>query len=117
MSRAHRRPHRQRRRPGGGPEPGQARAGAPGHDRALEAIAAGTARLVGTDEEQVVAGVMSLLRDRTAYRAMAKAVNPYGDGTRRSRSVDALERFFRSRRAFPESAFSCAVPGVGDAIA
>ena len=82
----------------------------------VEAIAAGTARLVGTDEERVVEGVLSLLRDRTAYRSMAKAVNPYGDGHAAPRSLFALERFFRSQRRFPESAFSCAVPEVADAM-
>jgi UDP-N-acetylglucosamine 2-epimerase (non-hydrolysing) len=82
----------------------------------VEAIAAGTARLVGTDEECVVAGVMSLLRDRTACRSMAKAVNPYGDGHAASRSLDALEHFFRTGRSFPDSAFSCSLPEAADAM-
>lgn len=59
-----------------------------------EAIVAGTARLVGTDEEVIVAQVSMLLHDRAAYEDMAKAVNPYGDGQAAARTVAALEEFF-----------------------
>ncbi len=45
-----------------------------------EAIAAGTAQLVGTRREGIVNAVQRLLDDRQAYAAMANAVNPYGDG-------------------------------------
>ena len=58
-----------------------------------EAIACGTARLVGTDEERVVESVRSLLHDAIAYRRMANAVNPYGDGHAASRTLEALEDF------------------------
>lgn len=46
-----------------------------------EGVAAGTARLVGTDEEGIVCGIFTLLDDKGAYSAMARAHNPYGDGT------------------------------------
>ena len=46
-----------------------------------EGVAAGTARLVGTDEEGIVCGIFTLLDDKAAYSAMARAHNPYGDGT------------------------------------
>jgi UDP-N-acetylglucosamine 2-epimerase (non-hydrolysing) len=59
-----------------------------------EAIAYGTARLIGTEEDRVVASVRSLLHDDIAYRTMANAVNPYGDGHAAGRTVKALERFF-----------------------
>jgi UDP-N-acetylglucosamine 2-epimerase (non-hydrolysing) len=59
-----------------------------------EGIDCGTARLVGTDEERVVESVVSLLHDHKAYRRMANAVNPYGDGHAARRSLEALERFF-----------------------
>ena len=59
-----------------------------------EAVEAGTARLIGTDEERVVSEVTTLLHDRTAYDAMANAVNPYGDGHAAPRSVEALAHFF-----------------------
>ncbi|MGH9157308.1 MAG: non-hydrolyzing UDP-N-acetylglucosamine 2-epimerase [Acidimicrobiales bacterium] len=55
-----------------------------------EAIAAGTARLVGTDEDGIVEVVRTLLHDRAAYEAMAHAVNPYGDGRAAGRCVTAL---------------------------
>jgi len=57
-----------------------------------EGIDAGTARLVGTNVENVVAAVSRLLDDGPAYEAMACAVNPYGDGTAAVRIVDTLER-------------------------
>lgn len=47
----------------------------------IEGIQAGTAILVGTDPEKIVAETRKLLDDGEAYKAMAKAVNPYGDGT------------------------------------
>lgn len=45
-----------------------------------EGIAAGTARLVATDTDVIVAETARLLDDDAAYRAMAQAHNPYGDG-------------------------------------
>jgi UDP-N-acetylglucosamine 2-epimerase len=45
-----------------------------------EALHAGTARLVGTDSNRIVAAVTQLLDDPIAYAAMTSATNPYGDG-------------------------------------
>ena len=45
-----------------------------------EGIAAGTARLVATDTARIVAETRRLLDDAAAYREMARAHNPYGDG-------------------------------------
>ncbi len=45
-----------------------------------EAVAAGTVRLVGTDEELIVSEAARLLDDPSAYQAMARVHNPYGDG-------------------------------------
>ena len=50
-----------------------------------EGVAAGTARLVGTDEERIVSEVFTLLDDKAAYTAMARAHNPFGDGHASSR--------------------------------
>jgi UDP-N-acetylglucosamine 2-epimerase (non-hydrolysing) len=58
-----------------------------------EAVAAGTARLVGTDRDRIVANVRYLLQDADAYAAMANAVNPYGDGRAAERSCQAMARF------------------------
>ncbi len=56
-----------------------------------EAVVAGTARLIGTDEDRIVEEVNVLLHDQAAYDRMAKAVNPYGDGKAAERSVAAIE--------------------------
>jgi len=45
-----------------------------------EGVAAGTARLVGTDRAAIVAEIFTLLDDKAAYGAMARAHNPFGDG-------------------------------------
>lgn len=46
-----------------------------------EGIDAGVAKLVGTDARNIVHEASRLLDDKTAHKAMARAVNPYGDGT------------------------------------
>jgi UDP-N-acetylglucosamine 2-epimerase (non-hydrolysing) len=55
-----------------------------------EAVAAGTAELVGTDPDRIVARARRLLDDPAAYQAMARATNPYGDGRAVERTVAAL---------------------------
>jgi UDP-N-acetylglucosamine 2-epimerase (non-hydrolysing) len=45
-----------------------------------EGVAAGTAKLIGTDEDRIVSEIFTLLDDKAAYAAMAHAHNPYGDG-------------------------------------
>jgi UDP-N-acetylglucosamine 2-epimerase (non-hydrolysing) len=60
----------------------------------LEAVAAGTARLVGTTYEGVYTHAVRLLRDKQEYTRMAAAANPYGDGRATRRTVDAIAHFF-----------------------
>jgi UDP-N-acetylglucosamine 2-epimerase (non-hydrolysing) len=57
-----------------------------------EAIEAGTVRLVGTDSARIVEETSRLLTDPAAYRRMATAINPYGDGRAAERIERALER-------------------------
>ena len=57
-----------------------------------EGIAAGTLKLVGTDEETIYRNFRLLLEDPKAYAAMAEASNPYGDGHASERIADILER-------------------------
>jgi UDP-N-acetylglucosamine 2-epimerase (non-hydrolysing) len=45
-----------------------------------EGVAAGTARLIGTDEDRIVSEIFTLLDDTSRYSAMARAHNPFGDG-------------------------------------
>jgi UDP-N-acetylglucosamine 2-epimerase (non-hydrolysing) len=59
-----------------------------------EAIEAGTARLVGTDPDEIVAATLELFEDPVAYASMANAVNPYGDGQAARRTHDALGWLF-----------------------
>ena len=55
-----------------------------------EALASGTVHLVGTDYDKIVNEVSTLLDDASAYEAMSKAVNPYGDGQACRRIADVL---------------------------
>ena len=55
-----------------------------------EGIAAGTLKLVGTDEETIYKEAKKLLTDKEAYNKMSKASNPYGDGHASERIADAI---------------------------
>ena len=57
-----------------------------------EGIAAGTLKLVGTDEAVIYENFKLLLEDPQAYHAMAHASNPYGDGYACQRIVDILTK-------------------------
>ncbi|MBE5878734.1 MAG: UDP-N-acetylglucosamine 2-epimerase (non-hydrolyzing) [Lachnospiraceae bacterium] len=57
-----------------------------------EGIAAGTLKLVGTDEETIYKEFSLLLTDENAYAEMSQASNPYGDGYASKRIADILER-------------------------
>ena len=55
-----------------------------------EGVEAGTARLVGTDADRIVAETERLLDDPQAYAHMARAHNPFGDGKASARIVELL---------------------------
>ncbi len=57
-----------------------------------EGVKTGCARLVGSRTDSIVEGVSALLDDPEAYRAMARAQNPYGHGHAAARIVDAILR-------------------------
>ena len=59
-----------------------------------EGVAAGTAKLVGTDRATIVAQATQLLDDPAAYAAMAQAHNPFGDGHSSARIAQAISRWF-----------------------
>ncbi len=67
-----------------------------------EALAAGTALLAGTNREAIVKMASGLLRDSSAYAAMARAANPYGDGMASERIRDIILHYFGRRRSLPE---------------
>lgn len=55
-----------------------------------EAIAAGTVKLLGTDKAKIIEEARLLLTDVNAYKKMAEAINPYGDGTASKKIADFL---------------------------
>jgi len=55
-----------------------------------EGVAAGTLKLVGTDEKVIYDNFKLLLTNKEAYEKMSKASNPYGDGTASKQIVDIL---------------------------
>ena len=55
-----------------------------------EAVEAGTVKVVGTTEEPVYRTARHLLEDPEAYAAMARAINPYGDGRASLRIQEAI---------------------------
>jgi len=61
-----------------------------------EAIEAGTARLIGTEAASIRTHALALLTDPVAYDAMAKAVNPFGDGHAAERILTIVKHYFAS---------------------
>lgn len=57
-----------------------------------EGVAAGTLKLVGTNEEDIYNSFKKLLEDEKEYEKMSKASNPYGDGFACKRIADILEK-------------------------
>jgi UDP-N-acetylglucosamine 2-epimerase len=66
-----------------------------------EAVSAGTVKLAGVRQPDIVAMANELLRDRAAYDRMARAVNPYGDGRACSRIADAILWHFKRTDSRP----------------
>ncbi|MEN9231880.1 MAG: UDP-N-acetylglucosamine 2-epimerase (non-hydrolyzing) [Thermostichus sp. DG02_5_bins_236] len=62
-----------------------------------EAIAAGTARLVGTDPTEILEAARELLTDPQAYARMAQAKNPFGDGTAAQQIRTLVEQWVMAR--------------------
>ena len=67
-----------------------------------EAIAAGTVKLAGVDKDEIIRLASELLEDENVYQSMAKAVNPYGDGTACARIAEAIKWHFGFRADRPE---------------
>ena len=62
-----------------------------------EAVEAGTVKLCGVVQDDIVTMAERLIRDRTAYEKMAHAVNPYGDGQACRRIADDILWYFGRR--------------------
>ena len=63
-----------------------------------EAVAAGTARLVGAKAAAIVQSVNELLDDPRAYASMSDRLNPYGDGHAAERIAARVESFLAAAR-------------------
>ena len=62
-----------------------------------EAVEAGTVKLCGVVQDDIVTMAERLIRDRAAYEKMAHAVNPYGDGQACRRIADDILWYFGRR--------------------
>ncbi|MDD4178763.1 MAG: UDP-N-acetylglucosamine 2-epimerase (non-hydrolyzing) [Candidatus Margulisbacteria bacterium] len=74
-----------------------------------EAIAAGSVKLVGMDEQVIFDETTRLLTDKKEYDKMAKAINPYGDGQASRRIVASLLHYFGILDKKPEE-FNAKIP-------
>ena len=63
-----------------------------------EGVAAGTLKLVGTDEDVIYEETKRLLTDKGEYDKMSKASNPYGDGFACERIVDSIIEWFSDKK-------------------
>jgi len=58
-----------------------------------EAIAAGTAKLIGTDPDRILSTTTELLCNQSGYQTMATAVNPFGDGHAAERIIQIVSSY------------------------
>lgn len=61
-----------------------------------EAVLAGTVKLVGTNVDSIVSSVVKLVESKSAYEAMSRAHNPYGDGSACQKIIFKLQKTFTS---------------------
>lgn len=61
-----------------------------------EAVEAGTAKLIGTATKTIVAETSELLNNSLAYKTMATAINPFGDGKASRRIVEIVKNYLNS---------------------
>ncbi len=59
-----------------------------------EAVAGGTARLVGTDSSRIVAETVSLLENAAEYSSRSRMENPFGDGHASTRILGIIRSLF-----------------------
>lgn len=62
-----------------------------------EGVAAGTLKLIGTNENDIVREVENLLVNKTEYEKMSKANNPYGDGHASEKIANVIENYFEEK--------------------
>lgn len=62
-----------------------------------EAVEAGTAKVIGVDEENIYQSAKELLINKNTYEKMAKAINPYGDGHASEKIVKHIIEWFEDK--------------------
>lgn len=67
-----------------------------------EAVMAGTAKLIGTDADRMLAEAETLLLHPEAYQAMAEAINPFGDGQASQRILEITRSYLQQTAAASE---------------
>ncbi|QDP72358.1 UDP-N-acetylglucosamine 2-epimerase (non-hydrolyzing) [Legionella israelensis] len=67
----------------------------------MEAIKAGTVKLVGTDARKIINSVKQLLEDKETYLRMSRAQNPYGDGNAAERIVNVISSLNMENEKIP----------------
>jgi UDP-N-acetylglucosamine 2-epimerase (non-hydrolysing) len=77
-----------------------------------EGVAAGTALLTGPNASAIVAQATRLLTDESAYRRMATAKNPYGDGHAAERIVERIRHYFIEQALAAPSIAASDLPNV-----
>jgi UDP-N-acetylglucosamine 2-epimerase (non-hydrolysing) len=60
-----------------------------------EAVAAGTAKLIGTNSQEILRAARKLLSNQNAYQKMAEAINPFGDGKASERIVNIVREYLK----------------------
>ncbi|MCT4619010.1 MAG: UDP-N-acetylglucosamine 2-epimerase (non-hydrolyzing) [Marinisporobacter sp.] len=58
-----------------------------------EAVEAGTVKMAGVEKEEIIKLTNELINDEEAYKKMANAVNPYGDGKAAKKIVETIKSF------------------------
>ncbi len=59
-----------------------------------EAVEAGTVKMAGVERKRIIDVTQSILSDENIYRAMAEAINPYGDGTAATQIVEKIKKYY-----------------------
>lgn len=72
------------------------------HTERPEGVEAGTAKVIGTDYDNIFQNVKQLIEHDEVYRRMSQANNPYGDGQASRRICEAIEYYFGLRSKKPD---------------
>ncbi|TCO78790.1 non-hydrolyzing UDP-N-acetylglucosamine 2-epimerase [Marinisporobacter balticus] len=63
-----------------------------------EAVKAGTVKMAGVEKDEIFSLTHTLINDEKAYKRMANAINPYGDGKTSERIVENIKSFFVTKK-------------------